>query len=121
MSGTERAEHRGGKLVRGAHLNRCYVRSVLVDPEVLRAFAAQVDAVAAKINGMDVGATAGTAANGLPGSDTQCAVGRVGRHLGLAANDIVNDVGYMGAAVRGAGDGYEVADDALAGTFTRLF
>jgi hypothetical protein len=94
---------------------------VLVDPEVLRAFAAQVDAVAATISGIDVGSTATTAADGLPGSETQWAARQVGHHLGLAAKDIVKDITSMGQAVRGAGDRYEVDDNALAGTFKQLF
>jgi hypothetical protein len=94
---------------------------LLVDPEVLRAFAAQVDAVAATIGGLGVGSAATTAGDGLPGSGTQWAARQVGHHLGLAANDIVKDIGYMGAAVRGAGDRYEVDDATLAGTFKQLF
>jgi hypothetical protein len=94
---------------------------VLVDPEVLRAFAAKVDAVAATINGLDVGSVATTAADGLPGSETQWAARQVGDHLGLAADDIVNDITAMGQAVRGAGDRYEVDDAALAGIFKQLF
>jgi hypothetical protein len=95
--------------------------SVLVDPEVLRAFAAQVDAVAATITGLDVGGAATTAADGVAGSATQWAARQVGHHLGLAANDVVKDVEYMGSAVHGAGDRYEVDDATLAGTFKQLF
>lgn len=94
---------------------------MLVDPEVLRAFAAQVDAAAAQLSGLDVGQTAYNAANGVSGSDTQWAVHQVGRHLGLAAQDIVGDVEWMGRAVRGAGDTYEVADDELAGQLNQMF
>ena len=94
---------------------------MLVDPEVLRAFAAQVDIVAATISGIDVGDISTTAADGLPGSETQWAARQVGLHLGLAAEDIVKDIASMGRAVRGAGDRYEVDDDALAGTFKQLF
>jgi hypothetical protein len=94
---------------------------VLVDPEVLRAFAAQVDAAAATINGLDIGGAATPAADGLAGSSTQWAARLVGRHVGLAANDIVTDIAAMGSAVRGAGDRYEVDDAALAGTFSGLF
>jgi hypothetical protein len=94
---------------------------VLVDPEVLRAFAAQVDAVAATISGLDVDGVATTAADGLPGSTTQWAAREVGDHLGLAAKDIVKDIESMGSAVHGAGDRYEVEDAALAGIFKQLF
>lgn len=94
---------------------------MLVDPEVLRAFAAEVDAVAATIGGLDVDGVATTAADGLPGSTTQWAARQVGHHLGLAANDIVKDIENMGHAVRGAGDRYEVDDAALAGLFKQLF
>jgi Excreted virulence factor EspC, type VII ESX diderm len=94
---------------------------VLVDPEVLRAFAAEVDAVAVTMSGLDVGGAATTAADGVNGSDTQWAARQAGRHLGLAAKDIGRDIDYMGSAVRGAGDRYEVDDAALAGLFTQLF
>ncbi|WP_369974190.1 type VII secretion target [Mycobacterium sp. 3519A] len=94
---------------------------VLVDPEVLRAFAAQVDSAAASISGLDVSSVATTAADGLPASETQWAARQVGHHLGLAAKDIVKDITSMGQAVRGAGDRYEVDDTALAGIFTQLF
>jgi hypothetical protein len=94
---------------------------LLVDPEVLRAFAAQVEAAAAAINGLDVGSTAATSADGVPGSGTQWAAREVGHHLVLAASDIVKDIGAMGSAVRGAGDRYEVEDATLASTFKRLF
>jgi hypothetical protein len=88
---------------------------------VLRAFAAQVDATAATISGLDVGSAAESAADGVPGSTTQWAAHQVGHHLGLAARDIVKDIENMGNAVRGAGDRYEVEDAALAGVFKHLF
>jgi len=94
---------------------------LLVDPEVLRAFAAQVDSAAASISGLDVSGAATTSADGLPGSSTQWAARQVGHHLGLAAKDIVKDIHNMGVAVRGAGDRYEVDDAALAGVFKQLF
>jgi hypothetical protein len=94
---------------------------VLVDPEVLRAFAAQVDVAAIAIANIDVRGAATNSADGLPGSSTQWAAREVGHHLGLAAHDIVKDVSAMGTAVRGAGDRYEVDDATLAGTFKKLF
>jgi excreted virulence factor EspC (type VII ESX diderm) len=94
---------------------------LLVNPEVLRAFAAQVDSVAKTIGGLDVSNAATTAGDGLPGSSTQWAARQVGHHLGLAAKDIVKDIENMGRAVRGAGDRYEVDDAALAGIFKQLF
>lgn len=94
---------------------------MLVDPEVLRAFGEQVDAVVATINGLDVGSAATTSADGLPGSETQWAARQIGSHLGVAAADIANDIRALGTAVRGAGDRYEVEDSTLANTFKRLF
>lgn len=94
---------------------------MLVDPEVLRAFAAQVDAASAAIAGLDVRGVAPNSADGLSGSSTQWAAREVGHHLGLAANDIVKDIGATGSAVRGAGERYEVDDASLSGTFTQLF
>ena len=95
---------------------------MLVDPEVLRAFAAQVDVTVTVIGGTNVGSVAATAADGLPGSETQWAAQVIGEHLGLAANDIATGIGAIqGSAVRGAGDRYEVDDAALAGVFKGLF
>ena len=42
-----------------------------VDPEVLRAFAGQVDTASGLIREADIGAKVGTAADGLDGSTTQ--------------------------------------------------
>jgi len=94
---------------------------VLVDPEILRAFAARVDSAATAINAIDLGAIAPAAADGVPGSDTQWAAREIGRHIGMAAADVVKDIDAMGQAVRGAGERYEVEDQALAGTFDKLF
>lgn len=94
---------------------------MLVNPDLLRGFAEQVDAAAAAISGSDLQGKASSAADGLPGSSTQWATRQVGEHLGLAAHDIIKDVSAMGVAVRGAGDRYEVEDDSLAGSFKGLF
>lgn len=94
---------------------------MLVDPDVLRAFAAKVEAAAATISGIDVGTTTTTAADALPGSETQWATRHVSVHLGLIAGDIANDITSMGRAVRGAGDRYEVTDEGLVGDFKGLF
>lgn len=94
---------------------------MLVDPDLLRAFAAQVDDAAAVISGSDIGRTAETAGDGLPGSETQWSARQVGVHLKVIAEDIANDIAAMGHAVRGAGDSYEVTDEALAGDFKKLF
>ena len=94
---------------------------MLVNPELLRAFAAQVDTAAAALKGFDLQGKASTAADGLAGSETQWAMQQVGEHIGLAAADIVKDVFAMGVAVRGAGDRYEVEDGVLADTFKGLF
>ncbi len=94
---------------------------MLVDPELLRAFAGQVDAASTAMSGVNVDGTASEAADGLPGSETQWATRRVGDDVYLVAKDLIDDVAAIGIAVRGAGDRYEVEDDALAGGFKRLF
>ena len=94
---------------------------MLVDPGLLRAFAGQVDTASAEIRTTDVGHKATTAADGLPGSTTQWAMRLVGEHLAQRADDIATNVTKMGAAVRGAGDRYEVEDAALAGAFDGVF
>ena len=95
--------------------------AVLVDPEVLRAFATQVDTAARAINGTGVAEVATTSADGVAGSGTQWAARQVGHHLGLSGEDIANDITAMGSAVRGAGDRYEVDDATLSGMFGQLF
>ena len=94
---------------------------MLVDPELLRAFARHVDTAFAAIKAADVGSKAATAADGLAGSTTQWAMQLVGGHMTQQANAIAANVADMGSAVRGAGDRYEVTDNALAGTFDELF
>jgi uncharacterized protein YukE len=94
---------------------------VLVNPELLRAFAAQVDTASATIRSADAGQKATTAADGIPESTAQWATRLVGEHMTQQANAIAKNVTDMGVAVRGAGDKYEAEDGALAGAFDGLF
>lgn len=94
---------------------------MLVNPELLRGFARQVDAASGEIRSADVGHTVSTAADGLPGSTTQWACRLVGEHLTHVVDKLAKNVTDMGVAVRGAGDRYEVEDNALAGKFDGLF
>jgi uncharacterized protein YukE len=94
---------------------------MLVDPEILRSFAAQVDAASASIRTADIGHKTETAADGLAGSTTQWAVRLVGAHLAQTTQKLTKSLTDMGVAVRGAGDRFEVVDEALAGTFDGLF
>ncbi len=80
-----------------------------------------MDTASAAIRNADVGHAASSAADGIPGSATQWAMRLVGDHLTQQANAIATNVANMGAAVRGAGDTYEVQDNALAGSFDKLF
>jgi uncharacterized protein YukE len=95
--------------------------SMLVDPQILRAFATEVDAASASIRAADIGHKTEAAADGLPGSTTQWAARLVGAHLAETADKLAKSIHDMGVAVRGAGDRFEVADEALAGTFDGLF
>lgn len=92
-----------------------------VDPDVLRAFAGQVDIASGLIREADVGTEVVTAADGLEGSTTQWAARLVGAHVKEIAEEIAADVDKMGAAVRGAGNTYEVTDAGLASTFKGIF
>jgi hypothetical protein len=83
--------------------------------------AGQVDAAAGVITVTDVGAATSTAAEGLPGSTTQWGVRTVGEHFSTMADQLVLNVTKLGQAVRGAGDAFDVTDDALAGTLDGLF
>jgi uncharacterized protein YukE len=94
---------------------------MLVDPDILRAFAGQVDAASSTIREADVGKKVSTAADGLPGSTTQWAARLVGGHVTEQANAIAASVTKMGEAVRGAGNTYEVTDTGLAENFKGIF
>lgn len=94
---------------------------MLVDPEVLRAFAGQVDAASGLIKSADVGHKVSTAADQLDGSTTQWAARLVGGHATDVAKKIAKNVEDMGVDVRGAGNLYEVSDSDLAGNFKNLF
>jgi hypothetical protein len=94
---------------------------VLVDPEILKAFAGQVETASSTILEADVGNKVATAADGLPSSTTQWAARLVGGHVTEQANAIAANVSEMGQAVRGAGNAYEVTDADLAGSFKGIF
>ena len=94
---------------------------MLVDPGLLRAFAAQVDTASGAIRSTDAGPKATTAADALPASTTQWAMRLVGEHIAQQADGIATNVTKMGTAVRGAGEKYEVEDVALAGAFGGVF
>ncbi|MGB2923601.1 MAG: type VII secretion target [Mycobacterium sp.] len=92
-----------------------------VDPEILRAFAGQVDNTAGLIRDADVGTTVATAADGLDGSATQWAARLVGAHVTEIVDQIASNVADMGTAVRGAANSYEVTDTDLADSFEGIF
>ncbi|OBB72180.1 type VII secretion target [Mycobacterium sp. 852014-52144_SCH5372336] len=92
-----------------------------VDPEILKAFAGQVDTVSSLIREADVGHKVSDAADGLPGSATQWAARLLGEHVTERVDAIAANVSKMGEAVRGAGNTYEVTDSDLAGHFKRIF
>ena len=92
-----------------------------VDPEVLRTFAGQVDIASGLIPEADAGTKVATAAYGLDGSTTQWAALVVGAHIKEIAEHIATNVKGMGAAVRGAGNTYEVTDADLASSFPGIF
>lgn len=92
-----------------------------VDPEILRAFAGQVDTASSLIVEADVGNKVSDAADGLPGSTTQWAARLVGEHVGERSVEIATNVGRMGQAVRGAGNTYETTDSELARQFKGIF
>jgi hypothetical protein len=94
---------------------------MLVDPEILRAFAGLVATASSAIRDADVGNKVSTAADGLPGSTTHWAARLVGGHVTEQANAIATSVTKMGEAVRGAGDRYEVTDNALADSLKGIF
>lgn len=94
---------------------------MLVDPQILRALAGKARTASEKIGAAQVGQVVSTSADGLPGSTMQWAVRLVAARLAGEEANIAKNVGGMGAAVRGAGDRYEVEDDALAGKFKGLF
>ena len=68
----------------------------------------------------DVGHKVSTAADGLEGSTTRWAAQLVGAHMTAIADNLAENVGHMGVAVRGAGDRYEVTDSDLVSTFAGI-
>jgi Excreted virulence factor EspC, type VII ESX diderm len=94
---------------------------MLVDPEILRAFAGQIVTASGLIKSADVGHKVATAADQLGGSTTQWAARLVGGHVTDVASKIAKNVDDMGVDVRGAADHYEVSDSDLAGDFNNLF
>lgn len=94
---------------------------MLVDPDVLRAFAGQVDIAAREIDAARVAEKLSSAGDALPGSTTQWAAHTVGEHFAHVLEELSQNVVKMGTVIRGAGNAYEVADDALAGQFDGLF
>ncbi|MBO0681456.1 hypothetical protein JRC04_28675 [Mycolicibacterium sp. S2-37] len=90
---------------------------MLVDADVLRAFADRVGIASNAIQETDLGRTVTSAADGVNGSVTQWAARSVGAHVATLAAQIVQNVASMGTAVRGAGETYEVTDEDLAGSF----
>jgi hypothetical protein len=96
--------------------------TVLVNADLLKDFARQVDVASATLKSTDAALkSASAAADGLPGSETQWIMRQVGDHMSLVVDNIASQVTNMGTMVRGAGDRYEVDDDTLAGDFKRLF
>ncbi|TMS53703.1 hypothetical protein [Mycobacterium sp. DBP42] len=94
---------------------------MLVDPEVLRAFAGQVDIASSVIHEADVGGKVSAAADNLPGSTTQWVARLVGTHATERVDGIAANVADMGQAVRGAGNTYEVTDANLERNFKGIF
>ena len=92
-----------------------------VDPEILRAFAGQVDYALAAILGADVGNTVCGAGDDLPGSTTQWAAALIGGHVTDQAGAIAANLADMGDAVRCAGNTYAVTDSDLARNFDGIF
>lgn len=95
--------------------------SLTVDPEVLRAFAGQVNSTSTEIGETQAATAVSTAADGMPGSTTQWAARLVGSHVSGQVEAIAAGVALMGDAVRGAGNDYAVTDAALAQSFQGIF
>lgn len=91
-----------------------------VDPDVLRSLANQADDAASALVTADLGGKAQRAADCVDGSSTQWAARLVAMELRSRAESISESITAIGAAVRGAGNTFEVEDEALAGTFERL-
>lgn len=95
--------------------------SLTVDPEILRAFASQVDTTSVLIQDARADASVSCSADGIPGSSTQWAARLVAAHVSDKAEAVAAGVSRMGKAVRGAGNDYEVTDAALAESFQGIF
>lgn len=62
-----------------------------------------------------------TSADGVANSTTQWATHTVGDHFAGVASRLAENVTNIATAVRGAGDRFEVTDDALASQFDGFF
>ena len=93
----------------------------MVDPELLRALAAQTDVASSMIAEADAGDKASDSADGLPGSTTQWAARLVGAHVAEHAKAISSNVSRIGVAVRGASNAYELTDSELASSLKNIF
>ncbi|BCI56066.1 hypothetical protein NIIDNTM18_53440 [Mycolicibacterium litorale] len=94
---------------------------MLVDPDLLRAFAGQVEIASSIVVEADVGTKASISADGLPGSTLQWAARLVSGHVAEEAKLIASEMTEMGNAVRGAGNTYEVTDADLARSLEGIF
>ncbi|MBS9532228.1 hypothetical protein KIH27_01340 [Mycobacterium sp. M1] len=92
-----------------------------VDPNLLRGFATQADSASTAIRDADVGKLVSDGADGVSGSKTQWMARHIGTHIASIEAAIADGVRGMGAAVRGAGDRFEVEDGELSTKFTDLF
>jgi hypothetical protein len=94
---------------------------MFVDPELLRAFAGQVQTASSVVVEAGVGEKASIAADSLPGSTLQWAARLVGGHVTEKVGRIAANLAEMGDAVRGAGNTYEVTDSDLTGSLEGIF
>ncbi|ATL70035.1 hypothetical protein CRH09_31475 [Nocardia terpenica] len=94
---------------------------MLVDPAILRAFAVQVGEASKALTDAGLKDKVFGSGDGVGGSALQWAVHGLGVNLDAPLAKFATEVGWMGDAVRGAADTFEVSDEELAGRFAMLY
>ncbi|KZM74597.1 hypothetical protein AWN90_21175 [Nocardia terpenica] len=94
---------------------------VLVDPAILRAFAVQVGEASKAVSDAGLKDKVFGSGDGVGGSALQWAAHGLGVNLDGPLAKFATEVGWMGDAVRGAADTFEVSDEELAGRFAMLY
>ncbi|MBF6332336.1 hypothetical protein [Nocardia transvalensis] len=94
---------------------------MLVDPAILRSFAAQVGEASKSVSDAGLKDKLGTSGDGMSGSALQWAARSLALNVAAPLTKFAQEVGWMGDAVHGTATKFEITDDDLAGRFNMLY